>query len=103
MRVPQRIYSGSHAPPVFGGVALVPLFFSRSARWELFIGDNHSGMREIAECSFVPPCAEILSHPPPLNAGQKPCGPVGHQKPPDLPLFQPTSSRSANRTARHVK
>ena len=49
MRVPQRIYSGSHAPPVWGGVALVPLFFPRSARAGRFIGDNHSGMREIAE------------------------------------------------------
>ena len=31
-RVTQRRYSRSHAPPLFGGVALVPLFFSRSAR-----------------------------------------------------------------------
>ena len=55
MRVPQRIYSGSHAPPLLGGVALVPLFFSRAARGGRFTGDNHSGMREIAECSFVSP------------------------------------------------
>ena len=47
MRVPQRIYSGSHAPPLLGG-ALVPLFFPRSARGERFTLDNHSGMREIA-------------------------------------------------------
>ena len=36
--------AGSHAP-TFWGVALVPLFFSRSARSGRFTEYNHSGMR----------------------------------------------------------
>ena len=45
-----------HMPPRFGGgVALVPAFFSRSARAGRFAVDNHSGMREIKEIGFATP------------------------------------------------
>ena len=42
-------------------------------------------------------------YPPPLTLRQNPCGPQRHEKPPISPLFQPISSGSANRTARHVE
>ena len=41
--------SGITCPPLWGGVALVPLFFSRSTRGGRFTADKHSGMREIGE------------------------------------------------------
>ena len=37
--------SGITCPPTLGGVALVPLFFSRSTRGVRFTADKHSGMR----------------------------------------------------------
>ena len=47
-------------------------------------------------------------HKSPISTGlcesrQNPCGPQRHEKPPILPLLQPISSGSANRTDRHVE
>ena len=45
-----------------------------------------------------------LHTPPPLvTLWHNPCGPQWHENPLDLPLSQPISSGSANRTARHVE
>ena len=51
-------------PPLLRGVALVPLFFSRSARAGRFTWDNHSGMREICEIRCATPIIRKLQHPP---------------------------------------
>ena len=73
-------------PPLWGGVALVPLFFSRSAQW----GPVHKGQPQQNKADSgmwrCPTLSRNRAPPPPLNAGQKPCGPLGHENPPIFSL-----------------
>ena len=82
--VPLSAAIQGHMPPTFWGVALVPAFFSRSARGGGgVVVDNNNGMSQINECGVATPWAGIVS-PPPLSLWQKIGGHLWHEKPLNL-------------------
>ena len=70
--------SGSHDPPILGGVALVPaLHAARGTHEGAFKLDNHSGMREIEEsgCGTFLESESMPNTPPSKLFGMIPAAP----------------------------
>ena len=69
---------------------------------ERFSGDNHNRLRQIEESGSAALLDLAMSHPP-CERVTNCIGRCDIKKRPILRVFQPVSSRSANRTARHVE
>ena len=99
--MPEATATKDRIPPLFlGGGAHVPAFLPRPQREGRFKTANHNRMRQIEESGFA--ALLILPMPyPPSDPAAKIYGLGGIKKQPIFRLSQPTSSRSAKRTARH--
>ena len=76
--------------------------FPRPKRAGTIHRDNHSGMRQIEESGFAALLVLTMPYPPSERAANI-IDHCGIKKHPIFRLSQPVSSRSANRTARHVE
>ena len=92
---------GRSCPLLLGGT---PSLAQSCGPWDAGGGfklANHSGMSQIDEYGCGTPKPKPM--PLPLTLGMTPADPWDTRKAPIFPVFQPISSGSAKRTARHVE
>ena len=102
--MPQRDSAKGHMAPLFGGGSLSSFSPARvRSDPRRFKAANHSGMRHIEEGGFAAFLARMNVTAPPSERVTLWIGRCGMKKQRISRLSQPPSSRSANRTARHVE
>ena len=101
--MPQDTATRGRMTPLFWGGSLPSsAFLPRPQREGRFKTANHNRLRQIEESGFAA-LLDLAMPYPPLCARGNLVRYARHKKHPIIRLSQPISSRSANRTARHVQ